>query len=191
MRRKDCDIECTRELVDEVAKQLATRSMRDSDLPEVDGIQESDSVAIVQEGVNKRVGLKALAQFLGETFGLDELIEEIEEKLDDFGVQTGDSDYWDHSHIIPDEGQIIVYLDYRSKEVDGRTVYIPGVKIGTGNAYVQDLAFIDEGIAEDLMAHITDSEVHVTQFERNKWNNKLNVDDASEVVDGALIFNRN
>lgn len=191
MRRKDCDIECTRELVDEVAKQLATRSMRDSDLPEVDGIQESDSVAIVQEGVNKRVGLKALAQFLGETFGLDELIEEIEKKLDDFGVQTGDSDYWDHSHIIPDEGQIIVYLDYRSKEVDGRTVYIPGVKIGTGNAYVQDLAFIDEGIAEDLMAHITDSEVHVTQFERNKWNNKLNVDDASEVVDGALIFNRN
>lgn len=191
MRRKDCDIECTRELVDEVAKQLATRSMRDSDLPEVDGIQESDSVAIVQEGVNKRVGLKALAQFLGETFGLDELIEEIEEKLDDFGVQTGDSDYWDHSHIIPDEGQIIVYLDYRSKEVDGRTVYIPGVKIGTGNAYVQDLAFIDDGIAEDLMAHITDSEVHVTQFERNKWNNKLNVDDASEVVDGALIFNRN
>ena len=191
MRRKDCDIECTRELVDEVAKQLATRSMRDSDLPEVDGIQESDSVAIVQEGVNKRVGLKALAQFLGETFGLDDLIEEIEEKLDDFGVQTGDSDYWDHSHIIPDEGQIIVYLDYRSKEVDGRTVYIPGVKIGTGNSYVQDLAFIDEGIAEDLMAHITDSEVHVTQFERNKWNNKLNVDDASEVVDGALIFNRN
>ena len=191
MRRKDCDIECTRELVDEVAKQLATRSMRDSDLPEVDGIQESDSVAIVQDGVNKRVGLKALAQFLGETFGLDELIEEIEKKLDDFGVQTGDSDYWDHSHIIPDEGQIIVYLDYRSKEVDGRTVYIPGVKIGTGNAYVQDLAFIDEGIAEDLMAHITDSEVHVTQFERNKWNNKLNVDDASEVVDGALIFNRN
>lgn len=191
MRKKDCDIECTRELVDEVAKQLATRSMRDSDLPEVDGIQESDSVAIVQEGVNKRVGLKALAQFLGETFGLDELIEEIEEKLDDFGVQTGDSDYWDHSRIIPDEGQIIVYLDYRSKEVDGRTVYIPGVKIGTGNAYVQDLAFIDEGIAEDLMAHITDSEVHVTQFERNKWNNKLNVDDASEVVDGALIFNRN
>ena len=191
MRRKDCDIECTRELVDEVAKQLATRSMRDSDLPEVEGIQESDSVAIVQEGVNKRVGLKALAQFLGETFGLDELIEEIEKKLDEFGVQTGDSDYWDHSHIIPDEGQIIVYLDYRSKEVDGRTVYIPGVKIGTGNAYVQDLAFIDEGVAADLMAHITDSEVHVTQFERNKWNNKLNVDDASEVVDGALIFNRN
>lgn len=188
MRRK-CDIEPTRELIDEVARQLATRTMRDSELPEVDGLQDSDTVAIVQEGVNKRVGLKALAQFLGETFGLDELMEDLDEALDKIAdkaeIKTGTTEYWSsQTAYIPAAGEIVVYTDKGDGDV-------PGIKIGTGNAYVQDLAFIGDDIAAALMEHIGDNVRHVTEAERRAWNNKLNVDDNFEVVGTTLVFNRN
>ena len=41
------------------------------------------------------------------------------------------------------------------------------------------------------MNHINNQDVHVTLREKLFWNNKLNVDDTSEVVDTALVFNRN
>jgi len=41
------------------------------------------------------------------------------------------------------------------------------------------------------MAHINNPNVHVSSQEKIFWNNKLNVDDDAELVDGALIFNRN
>lgn len=189
--RRNCDIEPTRELVEEVARQLATRAMRDSDLPEAIGMQESDNVAIIQEGVNKRVNLKELAKFLGDSFGLDELIEEIEKKIKSLGVRYESTAYWNASSLIPDKGQIIVYSDYKTKEVDGEIVYIPGIKIGSGNAYVQDLAFVDDDLSESLISHINDNIRHITAEERSLWNNKLNVDDNLEVYDGTLIFNRN
>lgn len=187
--RKNCDIEPTREFIDEVARQLATRTMCDSELPEVDGIQDSDTVAIVQEGANKRVGLKALAQFLGETFGIDELIDDVEEALDKIAdkadIKTGTTEYWSsQTGYIPSSGEIVVYTDKGDGEV-------PGIKIGTGNSYVQDLAFIGDDIAAALMEHIGDDVRHVTESERRAWNNKLNVDDNFEVVGTTLVFNRN
>ena len=97
--------------------------------------------------------------------------------------------------FIPLEGEIIVYNDYKTiqKEIDGEvtTVQVPGVKIGDGRAFVQDLPFIDEELRDRLMAHINNPNMHVTLQEKLFWNNKLNVDDASEVVDTALVFNRN
>lgn len=97
--------------------------------------------------------------------------------------------------MIPLQGEIIIYTDYKTieKEIDGelRTVYIPGVKIGDGMAYVQDLPFIDEDLRDKIMMHIDNPNIHVTLQEKIFWNNKLNVDDNAELVDGALIFNRN
>ena len=97
--------------------------------------------------------------------------------------------------MIPLQGEIIVYTDYKTmeKEIDGeiRTVYIPGIKIGDGMAYVQDLPFIDEDLRDKIMMHIDNPNIHVTLQEKIFWNNKLNVDDNAELVDGALIFNRN
>ena len=54
--------------------------------------------------------------------------------------------------FIPLPGEVIVYTDYETKtyqteeygETVTKTVQIPNIKIGTGNAYVQDLAFVDE-----------------------------------------------
>lgn len=106
--------------------------------------------------------------------------------------------------FIPLAGEVIVYTDYETKtyqteeygETVTKTVQIPNIKIGTGNAYVQDLAFVDEKTRDILMTHIQDYDIHVTLQEKVFWNNKINVDDAAEQVSGeladeTLILNRN
>lgn len=95
------------------------------------------------------------------------------------------------SGFIPEAGELIIYSDYQMVEEDGETRYIPGIKIGSGNAYVQDLAFMGERDSEILIAHIHDAIMHTTAAEKAFWNNKLNVNDSSEVVEETLILNRN
>lgn len=101
--------------------------------------------------------------------------------------------------FVPLPGEIIIYDDYKTitYEDHGETITknIPGIKIGNGNAYVQDLAFIDDGLRDRLMAHIDNQEIHVALGEKVFWNNKVNIDDAYEIVHGdledeTLIFNR-
>ena len=111
-------------------------------------------------------------------------------------LKRGTTASWNAARgFIPLDGEIIVYNDYKSiqKEIDGQmqTVNVPGVKIGDGRAYVQDLPFVDEELRSRIMAHINNPDVHVSAQEKIFWNNKLNVDDNAELVDGALIFNRN
>ena len=112
---------------------------------------------------------------------------------------------WNNAQgFIPLPGEVIIYTDYETKtytveeygETVTKTVEIPNIKIGTGNAYVQDLGFVDEKTRDILMAHIQDHDVHVTLQEKVFWNNKINVDDAEEQVSGeledeTLILNRN
>lgn len=97
--------------------------------------------------------------------------------------------------FIPLEGELIIYNDYQTvqKEVGGeiRNVVIPGLKIGDGMAYVQDLPFVGEDLRDVIMEHVNNPEIHVSMRDRLFWNNKLNVNDAAELVDGALILNRN
>lgn len=106
--------------------------------------------------------------------------------------------------FIPLAGEIIVYDDYEVKtytveeygEIVEKIANIPNIKIGTGNAYVQDLGFVDEKTRKILMDHINDNDIHVTLQEKLFWNNKVNIDDAyaqihQELEDETLIFNRN
>lgn len=101
-------------------------------------------------------------------------------------------------------GEIIIYDDYETKtytveeygELVTKTVNIPNIKIGTGNAYVQDLAFVDQKTREILMEHINNQEIHTTLQEKLFWNNKINVDDSEDILvgelsDETLILNRN
>lgn len=115
------------------------------------------------------------------------------------------TEHWNNAiGFIPLPGEIIIYDDYEVKtweeeeygEVVTKTAYIPGIKIGTGNAYVQDLSFIDGKVKDTLLDHINNMEVHTTLAEKMFWNNKINVDDAYEIVheelaDETLIINRN
>ena len=97
--------------------------------------------------------------------------------------------------FVPLSGEIIVYNDYKTitKEIDGemQQVQIPGIKIGDGQTYVQDLPFIDSELRDRILDHINNSDIHVTLQEKLFWSNKINVNDNAELVNGALIFNRN
>ena len=96
--------------------------------------------------------------------------------------------------FIPLPGEVIIYEDYETKtyiieengETTTKTINIPNIKIGTGNAYVQDLAFVDEKTRDMLMEHVINQDIHVTLAEKVFWNNKINVDDAEEIITGEL-----
>ena len=114
------------------------------------------------------------------------------DKGDPGSAEYGTTEYWNsRTGYIPQEGAIIVYSDYHSDVVDGQTVYYPGIKIGTGNGYVQDLVFCNEDDSNKLLAHLQDNTRHITALERTFWDNKLNVDDNEEIIGETLIFNRN
>lgn len=112
---------------------------------------------------------------------------------------------WNNARgFIPLAGEVIVYTDYETKtytiqeygETVTKTVNIPNIKIGTGNAYVQDLAFVDEATRELLLNHINNNDIHTTLAEKLFWNNKVNIDDVVDQMDQeleneTLIFNRN
>ena len=107
------------------------------------------------------------------------------------GIKCDTKENWAASTYIPAKGEIIIYSNYKTKEVGGQTVNIPAIKIGSGNAYVQDLIFLNQDLSDALYDHIQNTMIHVSQAEKDFWNNKLNVDDANEVVGETLIFNRN
>lgn len=123
-------------------------------------------------------------------------IEEIVAEQTDHSIYYNTTEYWNSYNQVPKAGDIIIYSDYAAKTIDDgegniTEVAIPGIKIGSGNAYVQDLGFVGENVLNELLNHINDQIRHITSQERDKWNKKLNIDDTNEVQNEILIFNRN
>ena len=102
-------------------------------------------------------------------------------------VTRNSTAYWDKQiTYVPRVNEIIIYTDHKQIDEDGVVKDVPGIKIGDGNAYVVDLPFVDEASGRELEGHINDSVVHITNDEREFWNNKLNFDIEGE----NLIFTR-
>lgn len=59
----------SKELVQQIAQQLATKAVRDSDLPETHAVYLDDFLAIVQDGENRKVGLSELLKAISEETG--------------------------------------------------------------------------------------------------------------------------
>ena len=77
------------------------------------------------------------------------------------------------AEFIPLEGEILVYSDYATKEVDGELVNVPNFKVGDGLAYGIDLPFVGDDLRDELSAHLSDTNVHITPEERAFWNQKV------------------
>ena len=101
---------------------------------------------------------------------------------------------WDAQPTLRTQANIIyIYTD--AFKVDGKDV--AGIKIGDGNAYLIDKAFLTDYLANQIaelitqfQAHLADNVRHITGEERTKWNNKLNYE-LSEEEPETLILNRN
>ena len=86
---------------------------------------------------------------------------------------------WDmDSTKIAEANTIYVYTDYSG--YDGKS--LAGFKVGDGTSYLIDMPFVDQ-VYND---HINNSTIHITQAEREFWNNKvrcyLNGADNEEVI---------
>ena len=57
----------TREQIREISKRLSELGIKDTDLEEVDKISSDDVIAIVQNGVNKKVSIKELISSIGNS----------------------------------------------------------------------------------------------------------------------------
>jgi len=102
------------------------------------------------------------------------------------------TDNWNANRsFIPLRGEVIIYTDYgHIDDGFGNIISVPGIKIGDGNAYLIDLPFVGADvryqILNELRAHSNNKLIHVTQEDKDFWNNKLNY----TINDGNLIFNR-
>lgn len=114
-------------------------------------------------------------------------IDQAIQNLDAAKALCNTSEYWaTQISFVPAYGQVVIYSNYDQIVENNQTKYIPGIKIGDGNAYVVDLPFIDSKLRDQLLGHIDDSTIHVTSEEKTFWNNKLNL-----TLDGEnLQFNR-
>lgn len=94
-------------------------------------------------------------------------------------ISENTADGWARQPLyVPKSGEVCLYTD------TGQT------KIGDGTVPIADLPFFKsddvEQVAEDLVQHVQNSERHITQSERARWDNKLNYAVSGEI----LILNR-
>ena len=90
---------------------------------------------------------------------------------------------WNSSpKFIGQKGYLYVYTDWMQDEHGND---IPGFKVGNGITYLIDLIFSDQKWKD----HVEDFTIHITQAEREFWNNKVTCY-PSEVVDEQLIFSK-
>ena len=120
-------------------------------------------------------------------------------------IKHGTTEYWkENCEYTPEPNRMIIYDD--AIEKDG--IKYPALKIGTGNAYVNDLPFVVDQFTFDkiiddfyrrvqdlenkMVAHINDHVRHVTQADKNRWDVKLNIKKGTEemLIDETLEFTR-
>lgn len=99
-------------------------------------------------------------------------------------VMSGTKDFWNRqTSYIPDKGVILIYEDYM---VDSNGKNVPAFKIADGLAYAVDLPFATIGGIEEVKAHIGNTNIHVTQVDKEFWNNKwrgyINLSDPCNLV---------
>lgn len=103
-------------------------------------------------------------------------------------IEYGTTEYWNsRTGYKSEKGHILIYSDYTVDEYTGQN--IPNIKIADGITYVQDLPFCLSLMERVLTEHVNNSQIHITQQEREFWNNKINCGDA--VFGEKLIINRN
>lgn len=89
------------------------------------------------------------------------------------------TEHWNENRLfVPMKGEVIIYTDHgKIDDGYGNLIDVPGIKIGDGNAYLIDLPFVGNDVRYEIMQEIRNHEdnhiIHITQEEREYWNNKL------------------
>lgn len=81
--------------------------------------------------------------------------------------EANTTDYWNTYRIPSEKDRLYVYLDYIEGQEEPSSV---AFKWGDGINYVRNLPFCNRN--KDYEIHIEDNVRHITQEEREYWNNK-------------------
>lgn len=83
--------------------------------------------------------------------------------------------------LVAKANNIYIYSDYITGDTD-----LPGMKVGDGTTYLIDLPFL-AGNNDILTQHMLNNVIHVSQADRDFWNNKVTCYISSEDPD-TLVF---
>lgn len=90
---------------------------------------------------------------------------------------------WDRKKtLISEKGAVYVYSNY---QITDKGEKIPGIKVGDGTSQLIDMPFITDRYEQ----HINNTEIHITQQERENWNDKVTCF-MSTKKDGLLVFTK-
>ena len=85
-------------------------------------------------------------------------------------IHVDTSEHWNTQRdLIAKKDHLYVYTDYAE---GSNGTKIAGMKIGDGKAYLIDTPFVS-GNTDELYRHINDQSIHVTDEEKDFWNNKV------------------
>ena len=92
--------------------------------------------------------------------------------------------------LISQKGTLYIYSDYKMiEDEEGNEIFLPGLKMGDGKAYLVDLPFLNTGSSDQqFLDHINNQVIHVSLQDRRFWDEKLNCRLEADVQ--TLIFNR-
>lgn len=95
-------------------------------------------------------------------------------RISDMPIHYGTTEHWNSlPDLVGKKSHIYVYSDYAETEIDGEMVSVPNIKIGDGSAYLIDNPFITKSVEDILNLHIEDNSVHISDAERDFWNEKV------------------
>lgn len=74
---------------------------------------------------------------------------------------------------IAQKGVIYVYSDYvKASDGAGGTVDVPGFKVGDGTSYLIDMPFAQGEVNAEVIAHIENQKIHVSDDDRKRWDQR-------------------
>lgn len=76
--------------------------------------------------------------------------------------------------IIAEKAAIYIYSDAGTiYDENDEPISVAGIKVGDGTSYLIDMPYITDEMAAMLLRHITNTEIHLTEEEKEFWNNKV------------------
>ena len=145
-------------------------------LPDTTSIELIKYLQITLERIVKEVEGDSSTAYEGLISKVDKLIYQFEHIAK---IYFDTTENWNNKPDLKTEvGDIYIYLD--QKDLSEHNV--PRLKIGNGG-YLIDIGFIDQ----DYYDHIRNTTVHITQKERENWNDKIKVK-ISELNREQLVF---
>lgn len=108
---------------------------------------------------------------------ITETILSIEDELEliNSRVVYGTTEYWNSQPtLIAQQNAVYVYTDGFPREIHN----IVRFKVGDGQSYLKDLPYTDMVYYD----HISDPRIHITQEEREFWNNKVSCNLSGETL---------